>query len=280
MIELKNIEYKYRKSKKHVFSNFSATIEAGGIYGLLGRNGTGKSTLLYIIAGLLKPQQGTCLMDGQETVRRNANTLSEIFFVPEEFELPNISLKQYIQLNKPFYPNFSEELLNRCLEAFQLPSSINLGQLSMGMKKKAFMSFALATQTRLLLMDEPTNGLDIPSKSQFRKVLSWAATEDRAIVISTHQVKDVEQLLDHFIIIEEDRLLVEASLNDICSKLLFETRDAAASEDGELYSRSSFNGREVIAINKNGEDSPFNLELLFTALVENPEISKYLNNEK
>ena len=86
----------------------------------------------------------------------------------------------------------------------------------MGQKKKVFMSFALATGTRFLLMDEPTNGLDIPSKSQFRKVIANNMTEDRTLIISTHQVHDVESLLDHIIIMNQSQLLLDASISNIC----------------------------------------------------------------
>ena len=146
----------------------------------------------------------------------------------------------------------------------------------MGMKKKVFIRFALATQTRLLLMDEPTNGLDIPSKSQFRKTLSLASDNERAIVISTHQVKDVEQLFDHYIFIEEDCLLAESTATAITEKFRFDMRDISQPQDDELFSRPSFGGRECLSLNTTGEDTPINLELLFTALVEKPEIAKYL----
>ena len=248
MIDIKNIDYSYKKRKK-VYTDFSLNIPAGGIYNI----------------------------DASE---RNVDILKDIFLVPEEFELPSCTLNTYVRINKPFYPNFSEELLNRCLEVFSLSRDIHLKALSMGMKKKVFVSFALATQTRLLLMDEPTNGLDIPSKSQFRKILSWVATEERTIIISTHQVKDVEQLFDHFIIIDENNLLAEASTNKITETFRFEMRDLSEINEDELYSRPTFGGKEVICLNPTGEETPVNLELLFTALVEKPEISKYLNNEK
>ena len=246
MIEIKNISFSYRKSKKKVYTDFSTKIEQGSIYGLLGRNGTGKSTLLYLICGLLKPQKGACLMDGINTSLRQAETLQDIFIVPEEFELPSTTLSCYVNLNKVFYPRFSEELLDQCLTSFNLNRNLHMGSLSMGMKKKVFISFALATQTRLLLMDEPTNGLDIPSKSQFRKTLSMAAGDDRTIVISTHQVKDVEQMFDHFIFIEEDCLLAESTANAITEKFRFDLRDMSQPEDDELFSRPSFAGRETI----------------------------------
>ncbi|EKC77193.1 ABC transporter, ATP-binding protein, partial [human gut metagenome] len=170
------------------FRDFSLELKENNIYGLLGKNGTGKSTLLYLISGLLRQQQGTVLVDGISAQDRKAEMLKDIFMVPEEFELPNVSLATYVKMNQGFYPNFSQEVLDRCLKDFDLPLSLKLNELSMGQKKKVFMSFALATGTRFLLMDEPTNGLDIPSKSQFRKVIANNMTEDRTLIISTHQV--------------------------------------------------------------------------------------------
>ncbi len=280
MIEIQHIDFSYKKSKKKVYKDFTVSIEEGGIYGLLGRNGTGKSTLLYLICGLLNPSKGTCTMDGINTSERRVETLRDIFIVPEEFELPATSLENYVNINKPFYPHFSEDLLYRCLESFNMEKDIKLSELSMGMKKKVFISFALATQTRLLLMDEPTNGLDIPSKSQFRKTLALAASENRAIVISTHQVKDLEQLLDQYIIIEKDGLLTEVSAAHLLEKFRFDIRDISETDENELYSRPSYSGKETISLNTTGEDTPINLDLLFNALIEKPELSKYLNDEK
>ena len=163
MINIDQINFSYHRRQAPVLSNFSLTIEPGRIYGLLGKNGTGKSTLLYLMAGLLRPQQGHVQFtteDGNLTLEaseRRPEMLCETFFVPEEFDLPNIPLKRYVDLNAPFYPKFSHEILNQCLTDFELPQNLHLGALSMGQKKKAFMSFALATNCRLLLMDEPTN---------------------------------------------------------------------------------------------------------------------------
>ena len=207
MIEVKNIKFKYAGQGDLVFDDFSLTLEANNIYGLLGKNGTGKSTLLYLIAGLLRPRTGTVCFDSVETRLRRPETLQEIFIVPEEFDLPAMSLERYVRINEPFYPHFSREVLEACLKDFELSTDVKLNALSMGQKKKVFMSFALAAGTRLLLMDEPTNGLDIPSKSQFRKVVAQYMTEERTLIISTHQVHDVESLLDHILILSQQKLL-------------------------------------------------------------------------
>ena len=268
MIQIKEIGFKYPGSKHLVFRDFSLELKENNIYGLLGKNGTGKSTLLYLISGLLRQQQGTILVDGISAQDRKAEMLKDIFMVPEEFELPNVSLATYVKMNQGFYPNFSQEVLDRCLKDFDLPLSLKLNELSMGQKKKVFMSFALATGTRFLLMDEPTNGLDIPSKSQFRKVIANNMTEDRTLIISTHQVHDVESLLDHVIIMNQSQLLLDASVSDICEKYTFEYRNPQEMDDTVLYAEPTLQGNAAICKRQEGEqETQMNLELLFNAVI-------------
>jgi ABC-2 type transport system ATP-binding protein len=268
MIEVNNISFKYAGQKNLVFDDFSLKLEENNIYGLLGKNGTGKSTLLYLISGLLRAKKGSVRFDGIETNRRCPETLREIFIVPEEFDLPAMSLEQYVKINEPFYPRFSREVLEACLKDFELSMDVKLNALSMGQKKKVFMSFALAANTKLLLMDEPTNGLDIPSKSQFRKVVAQYMTEERTLIISTHQVHDVESLLDHILILSQQKLLLDAPVAEITDKYTFEYRTPDQMEDA-LYAEPSLQGNAVIAPRK--ADSPetqINLELLFNAVNE------------
>ena len=268
MIEVSNISFKYAGQKDLVFDDFSLRLEANNIYGLLGKNGTGKSTLLYLVSGLLRPKKGSVRFDGVETCKRLPETLQEIFIVPEEFDLPMMSLREYVKINRPFYPRFSQEVLENCLNDFELTTDLKLSALSMGQKKKVFMSFALAAGTKLLLMDEPTNGLDIPSKSQFRKVVAQYMTEDRTLIISTHQVHDVESLLDHIMILSQQKLLLDASVSEITEKYTFEYRTPNEMDDA-LYAEPSLQGNAVIAPRK--ADSPetqVNLELLFNAVTQ------------
>jgi len=268
MIEVKNISYKYIGQKDLVFDDFSLTLKSDNIYGLLGKNGTGKSTLLYLISGLLRPRKGEVLFDGTDTRLRRPETLSEIFIVPEEFDLPQITLMEYVKINRPFYPKFSTKVLSDCLNDFELSTDLNLNALSMGQKKKVFMSFALATGTKVLLMDEPTNGLDIPSKSQFRKVVTQYMCGDRTLIISTHQVHDVEQLLDHILILSQQRLLLDASVSEITDKYTFEYRTSSEMDD-VLYAEPSLQGNAVIAPRKaDYPETQVNLELLFNAVTQ------------
>ena len=278
MIEVENLSFSYGRRKSMVLEDFSMKLDKGSVYGLLGKNGTGKSTLLYLMAGLLRPQTGNVLYKGVDVKKRYPDTLQDMFLVPEEFALPNVSLKQYVKLNAPFYPNFSDELLNACLRDFDMNEDIHLGELSMGQKKKAFMCFALATNTSLLMMDEPTNGLDIPSKSQFRKVIASGMSDDKAVIISTHQVRDIDSLLDHVLIMDGSKLLLNESVSTICEKLYFAEQGMNEPTEGALYVQPSVQGNSVILPNEYGEDSKLNLEVLFNAILAERERMQQLFN--
>ena len=269
MIQVENISFSYPGSKHQVFTDFSLNIEGNKIYGLLGKNGTGKSTLLYLMSGLMRAGKGSISIDGINSQERNPLLLQEIFMVPEEFELPAVSLDTYIRINEGFYPRFSREVLNSCLKDVDLPLSLHLKELSMGQKKKVLMSYALAAGTRYLFMDEPTNGLDIPSKSQFRRGVANNMGDDRTIIISTHQVHDVETLLDHILILCENRMLLDASTADICEQYCFELRPANEMDDSVIYAEPTLQGNAVVARRKEGQaETPINLELLFSAVAE------------
>lgn len=213
MIDINNVTFEYQYGKP-VLKDFSLSFPQGGVYGLLGKNGTGKSTLLYLISGLLRPQRGEVRVDGLLAENRQPEMLREIFLVPEEYDLPAVTLQSYIRALKPFYPRFSDELLRSCIEGFDLNMDMHLGALSMGQKKKVYMCVAMATGTRVLLMDEPTNGLDILSKSQFRKVVVMGMDDQKTVLVSTHQVHDVERLLDHVTILDGNRILMHGPLNE------------------------------------------------------------------
>ena len=267
MIKVEDLSFSYGRRKTKVLDGFSMSLNKGSVYGLLGKNGTGKSTLLYLMAGLLRPQTGKVYYKGVDVTLRKPTTLQDMFLVPEEFALPNVSMKQYVKLNAPFYPHFSDELLKACLHDFDMNEDIHLGELSMGQKKKAFMCFALATNTSLLMMDEPSNGLDIPSKSQFRKVIASGMTDDKAVIISTHQVRDIDSLLDHVLIMDGSELLLNESVATICEKLYFAEQGMNEPTDGALYVQPSVQGNSVILPNELYEESKMNLEVLFNAML-------------
>ena len=267
MIEVNNISFRYPGTKHNVFSNFNMSLEANNIYGLLGKNGTGKSTLLYLISGLLRPANGEVKVDGRLATDRLPEMLKDMFIVPEEFNLPAVTLDTYVKINKPFYPNFSQEVLESCLKDFELPQTLKLNELSMGQKKKVYMSFALAAGTKYLFMAEPTNGLDIPSKTQFRRVIANNMSDERTLIISTHQVHDVETLLDHILILSESEMLLNSSVSNICEHFSFEYRQPQEMDDTVIYAEPTLQGNAVIAKREeNDDETQMNLELLFNAV--------------
>lgn len=280
MIRINNITFSYRRKADDVLTNLGLSIEPGAIYGLLGLNGEGKSTLLHLMAGVLTPNAGNITIDDVDVRLRRPSTLSKLFIVPEEFSLPEISLENYVRINAPLYPNFNRDDMERYLKEFGLNSNINLKGLSMGQKKKVFISFALAANTPVMLMDEPTNGLDIPGKSTFRKVISMAASDDRTIIISTHQVRDIDKLLDHIIVMFNHKLLLNEPISEISRRLAFiESNDAELVEKA-LYCQSSVAGKSLVLPNDNDDDSEVNLETLFNLAIEKPEVITQLFNHK
>lgn len=271
MINVENLSFFYRKSKGKVLHDFSLSLERGRVYGLLGKNGAGKSTLLYLMSGLLTSKSGKVVYHGVDVRKRLPITLQDMFLVPEEFELPSVSLAKYVELNSKFYPKFSHEDMLAYLRCFEMDQDMNLGGLSMGQKKKIFMSFALATNTSLLLMDEPTNGLDIPGKSQFRRFIASGMSEDKTILISTHQVRDIDKALDHVLIMNNSKVLLNESITSITERLLFVDSDDRELLKEALFASPSIQGNSLILANKYSEESEINLELLFNAIFTVPE---------
>lgn len=271
MLQVENISFCYRRGKKEVLHDFSLSLEKGRVYGLLGKNGAGKSTLLYLMSGLLTSKHGKVMYHDTDVRSRLPITLQDMFLVPEEFELPSISLISYVELNSKFYPRFSKEDMVRYLHFFEMDLDTDLGALSMGQKKKVFMSFALATNTSLLLMDEPTNGLDIPGKSQFRKFIASGMSDDKTIIISTHQVRDIDKVLDHVLIMDNSRVLLDESTASICNKLLFVESDDHELAKIALYTIPSIQGNFLMLPKPEEEESEINLELLFGATLAIPD---------
>ena len=279
-MQVERIAFNYGwRQQKSVFSDFSLSLERGKVYGLLGLNGAGKSTLIYLMAGLLTPKSGRVTIDGCNVRDRFPSTLGNMFIVPEEFELPRMSLKEYATLNGALYPRFSYEDMLHNLEIFDInPEIKSLSSLSMGQKKKVLMSFAFATHTDLMLMDEPTNGLDIPGKSQFRRLVAREMSDNRTIVISTHQVRDIDRCIEHVVIIDNSKVLLDESVARITSKQQFVENGTATDAQSAIYSQPSVTGYSIVAPSNGGDETEINLETLFNATLGNSDkISEIFN---
>lgn len=277
MITIDSIAFKHSKAKKFLFDDYSLKFETGGVYGLFGKNGVGKSTLLYLIAGLIKPHKGTIMYNKEYVANRSVSFLSDIYIVPEVVSTPKMHLKDFISINAPFYPKFSYDSMREYLNIFEMNEDIVLGALSMGQTKKVIISFALSTNCSLILMDEPTNGLDIPAKSHFRRVMAQTTTDDKTIIISTHQVRDLEQIVDKVVIVKDNEVVINSDVVDIEKRLYFE--EYPVSDGNALWECTSTKGYKGVFINSDDADSTIDIEILFNAAISNSKlISNLFNN--
>ena len=276
MIATRKLSFGY-SSHRDVLTNITLNLENGHIHGLLGCNGIGKTTLLKLICGIMRPRCGEVRVAGVDPMLRLPEIFSDLIIIPEEFDLPNVSLERYATITKPFYPRFERGDMRRYCEEFGIDPKIKLHSLSMGQRKKAYIAFALACNVSTILLDEPTNGLDIPSKSIFRRLLASYVNEERLIVISTHQVADVEQLLDSIIILDEIGVALNATTEEICRKIKFGKVDE---NDKVIYSERTIAGDVAVSVNETDVDTPLNIELLFNATTANRNAIAALFNTK
>ncbi len=268
MIQIKNLNFSYKKSPS-LFNDLQLELSAGNIYGLLGQNGAGKSTLLKLISGLIFPKSGDINVLNQKPKDRNPDFLRAIYLVTEEFDLPSVDAETYLKMFSRFYPRFNHEHFQSCSTEFNLPKDQKLNAMSYGQKKKFIISFGLASGCQVLIMDEPTNGLDIPSKSKFRKLLASSIDGNRTFIISTHQVRDVENLIDPIIILDGGKIVFNESHESISNKLLMTKQRQITDDEEVIYSESALGEHHVVKTNKYEEETNLNLELLFNAVIAN-----------
>lgn len=266
MIQTKDLNYGYQKYQP-VLKKINLNLPEGHIYGLLGKNGVGKSTLLKVLTGALLGE-GEYKVGGYDPRERKGEMQELIRLVPENEALFENTIMELASVTAPLYPTFSYDLLKKALEEFEVPTDKKITMLSLGQQKKALISLSLACNTPYLFMDEPTNGMDIPSKSSFRRIVASAVSENSTVLISTHQIDDLEGLIDYVVILENDGVLLSASLQEIGQKLCF----GVAEEDDEvLYSEPTLRGPWSVMINKSGEEMPVDIKTLFSAVVKNPD---------
>jgi len=268
MVHVKSLKFNYRKSNL-LFDNLDLSLEAGNIYGLFGLNGSGKTTLIRLISGLLFPKSGEVTINSHFSKNRDVEMLRDIFVIPEEFWLPSINIKKYVNIHAGLYPNFDNKNFDNILKEFELDLHLKLDHLSYGQKKKFLIAFGIASNTSLLIMDEPTNGLDIPSKSQFRKIMASFISADRCVLISTHQVRDLSSIIDHVIVLHDRKICFNESTEVITQNFGFGISHEL--NENVIYSEDIFGGKAIIYKN-NGKDTEIDFELLFKGLIKNAQV--------
>lgn len=267
MITIENTSYGY-KSNPLIFNNISLEI-GNGIYGLLGENGVGKTTLMHLICGLLFPKNGKCSIDGRNTAERQSEGLARYFFLPEELQMPTESIASFAARHSVFYPHFNQEEFKLNLEELKINRKQKLSSVSYGQQKKAMLAYAFALHTPYTLLDEPTNGLDITSRQALKRIISRSMDDESTLLISTHQAHDFENLLDHLIILGKGEILLNRSLDEISNRLLFARTDILPEES--IYSEENLSGYFSIIPNEDGEENTPDIELLYKAVLQQPE---------
>ena len=275
MIEIKNLEFSYGSAP--VLKNITMTLEEGKIYGLLGENGVGKTTLLTLLCGLKKPVSGSIEIDGTNPYKRDPELYKELYYVPDEVMPLHQTALLFAKNTGVFWANFSLDLFKTIMKEMEVNLDQKMDAMSAGQLKKTYLSFAIACKPRYIFMDEPTNGLDIPSKAQFRSAVSKYTSDDSTIIISTHQVRDLENIIDPIIILDKQDVLVNASLEKIASKLTFDYGTTIHPES--LYSEQLPGGFIQVLPNTDGQETKVNIEALFNAVHRHKDLIKYLLNE-
>ena len=274
MITIEDLSFYYKKGKP-VLDDISIKI-GNGIYGLLGENGAGKSSLLHLICGLQFPKSGICQVNGYTSSMRHPDMLVQLFFFPDNFRMPTSSIHDFVKRHSVFYPDYNREVFEENLSDFKITGYEKLAELSLGQKKKALISYVLALNTPVILMDEPTNGLDITSRSILKKMIARTISDDQCLIISTHQVPDFENLLDAVIILGQQKVLLNSTMEEIAKKLVFtqtETEPLNA-----IYCKQTIQGYSSVLVNDYGKESTVNIDSLYNAILGNDEIIRNLFN--
>lgn len=285
MVDIKKLVFGYGKTARRnkedylLFNELSLSLKSSNIYGLLGKNGAGKTTLLKIITGQLFKISGEISVLGVDPAKRLPEMLSKVYFLPEEFYLPSLRGSEYVKIYSPFYPEFSEKLFIENAKEFNIDISKKLNSLSYGQKKKFLIAFGLATQCSLVVLDEPTNGLDIPSKSQFRRLVSGSVRDDQTFIISTHQVRDLEHMIDPIIILDSGKIILNESLERISTKLYMTIQKEEPEGMDILYSEKTLGGYAVIREGTSRGEA-IDIEILFNTVISKREKIIELFNTK
>ena len=275
MIQIKDLGFSYGGFP--VLKNITMNLEEGRIYGLLGENGVGKTTLLTLISGLKKPLTGSIDTDGHIPYEREPSFLSDQYYLSDEVAAVNMKAIDYAVNYGRFWENFDLDKFKEVMLIFENDPQKKMTMMSFGQLKKTYIAFALACNAKYLLMDEPTNGLDIPSKAQFRKAVMKYTREDSVILISTHQVRDLENIIDPIIILDRQEVLLNAGIAEISEKLYFDYSNEV--NQSALYREMVPGGNIQVSLNQTSEESKVNLEALFNTVYQHKELIKEIFNK-
>lgn len=267
-IMIQNIDLGYG-SGDCVLSGVTAELHGGRIYGLLGLNGSGKTTLLKAISGLIKPKRGDISVMGFIPFQKEKEFLRQLMSVTIHPELPDMTAKRFAKTFSTFWPDFSINEFNALMQKFQIDTNRRLPSMSTGERKKCLIAFAMATNTPILLLDEPMAGLDIVSTKTLIEAIVMSQKPDRIIIISSNQVEEFDNIYTDILLLHEGSLLTKASIDELTSKFAFHNQG--------MHPNTIFeDGLKSISLNLNDECTDINLKTLFYAACTNENVREIL----
>ena len=245
MIELKSVTKNFDNFK--VLENIDLTIPKGSAFGLLGSNGAGKSTILRLLSGIYKAEDGNVLIDGEE-VYDNIPIKQKVFFINDEtIQFSNFTLNELKNFYKGFYPNFSQELFEKLRNSINLPLNKKLSQFSKGMKRQAIVITALACQTDYLLLDEAFDGLDPTMRIIVKRMIVDAIIDrDLTTIISSHNLKEINEVCDTVALLHEGKIIFSKDLDSVKGNI-----HKIQTAFPESYTAEDFSGLQIMHFEKN-----------------------------
>lgn len=267
IINIDNLKLRY-KAGTYVLDQLDLKLDAGSITVLAAPNGEGKTSLLKVLCGLRFPNEGTVKVLGFDPKNREVEFLQKVYYLPAEPTFPGWTPQRIGKHYGAFYPNFEKSIYQQCLKDFSVDTDKSIKKLSFGQQRRVQLAFALATRVELLLLDEPTLGLDIAGKDQFRRSLIAMAAEGQTVIIATHQLAEVAPVLDQMLILREKQIQHQFQLQDAFEQLSFQlTSQKPVPFDGS-YGRRVPGGWLVIKNDGSISNAQPDLETLYLALTE------------
>ena len=214
MLEAKNVTKSFGAFT--ALKDLTLTVPQGAVYGLVGPNGAGKSTAIRILTGIYQPDTGNVTLEGLP-IWENPAVKHTIGYIPDDiFYYPSATLEEMAKFYQGLYPQFDRDLFNRLYEVFQLPGKSPLRRFSKGMQKQAAFQLALSLRARVLILDEPVDGLDPVMRRQVMSlILTDVAEHGTTVLISSHNLRELEDVCDHVGIMDHGQMLLQRSLADM-----------------------------------------------------------------
>ena len=214
MLEMKNVTKTFGKLK--ALDDLSLSVPQGSVYGLVGPNGAGKSTAIRLMTGIYRPDSGSVTLEGMPIYENPVNKMRMGYIPDDIFYFPSATMEEMHRFYRGIYPHFDASLYERLFEAFQLPKKSPIRRFSKGMQKQAAFHLALCTHPQMLILDEPVDGLDPVMRRQvWSLILSDVAQEGTTVLISSHNLRELEDICDHVGIMDHGKMLLERSLQDM-----------------------------------------------------------------